>query len=173
MMKTLILTITVCFLIGCSNAAKPIAQSSNASAVTATPEKAQTAIAHSAENNEPGPYTRPGGESSSKWTASGDPIDTKEFDAAIMSAEKALSGKAGDATAKKSLGDAFYKRGMALTEARQYASAIGDYRRALKHDPANADAKEWIEKITMIYDSMKKSAPKEGEEPPPLPFKKA
>jgi len=172
-MKTLILGISLCFAIGCSNAARPIAQSNNTATVTATPEKAQTAIAHSSENSAPDPYARPSGESNSKWTASGDPIDTKAMDTAIMSAEKALSGKPNDAAAKKSLGDAFYKRAMALTEARQYASALGDYRRTLKYDPANADAKDWIEKITMIYDGLRKQAPKEGEEPPPLPVTKA
>ena len=89
-----------------------------------------------------------------------------------MSAEKALSAKANDNTSKKALSSAFYKRAVALTEARQYASALGDYRRALKYDAANADAKEWVEKIIMIYDGLRKESPKEGEEPPPLPFTK-
>ena len=137
----------------------------------ATPEKAQTAIAHSSENQTPNPSAPPSGEKS-KWTASGDPIDTKQLDAAVMSAEKALAAKPTDSSAKKALGEAFYKRAVALTEARQYASALGDYRRTLKQDPANADAKEWIDKITMIYDGLRKESPKEGEEPPPLPFTK-
>ena len=171
-MKSLIIGISLCFAFGCGNAAKPIAQSNNTATVTGTPEKAQTAIAHSSENQTAAPYARPSGEGQSKWTASGDPIDTKALDSAIMSAEKTLSGRTSDAAAKKALGDAFYKRAVALTEARQYASALGDYRRTLKNDPANAGAKDWIEKITMIYDGLRKQAPAEGEEPPPLPLKK-
>ena len=107
-----------------------------------------------------------------KWSQSGDPIDTKSFDDAIKTAEKALAGKANDPAAKKALAEAYLKRGVALTEARQYASALGDYRRTIKYDAENKEAKEWIDKIVMIYDGMNKSYPKEGEEPPPLPFAK-
>jgi hypothetical protein len=60
---------------------------------------------------------------------------------------------------------------MALTDARQYASALGDFRRALKYDPSSEEAKTWIDQIIKIYDSMNKEYPKEGEEPPPLPWK--
>ena len=63
-------------------------------------------------------------------------------------------------------------RGEALKDARQYASALGDYRRALKNDPSNAQAKNWIEQIIMIYDSLGRESPPEGQEPQPLPFKK-
>lgn len=172
MIKQNLLLVTAFALIsiGCTNTAKPIAQSNNAT--TATPDKSQTAIAHSSEPKTDAPYANKTGDSG-KWTASGDPIDTTKLDAAVMSAEKALAGKPADEKLKKALAEAFYKRAVALTDARQYASAIGDYRRTLKHDPSNADAKEWVEKITMIYDSLKRQAPKEGEEPPPLPFKKA
>jgi hypothetical protein len=60
---------------------------------------------------------------------------------------------------------------VALTDARQYASALGDYRRVLKYDPNNSEAKNWIEQIIGIYDSLGRESPKEGDEPPPLPFK--
>ena len=125
----------------------------------------QTAIAHSTENQPQSQTVPPASGEKSKWTASGDPIDTTSFDSAVMAAEKTAGGKP-----SKALGDAYYKRAVALTEARQYASALGDYRRALKNDPSNAEAKDWVDKIIMIYDSMNKTSPKEGEEPPPLPF---
>jgi len=169
-MKLAIICVSLCFLIGCGNAAKPVGQNTNALAVSTTPEKPQTAIAHSSEDQTSKPVAPVGDKS--KWTASGDPIDTKELDSGVMAAEKALGSKPKDTAAKKALADAFYKRGVALTEARQYASALGDYRRTLGHDPTNAGAKEWIEKIVMIYDSMGRQSPKEGEEPPPLPFTK-
>jgi tetratricopeptide (TPR) repeat protein len=98
----------------------------------------------------------------------GDPIDTAEFDAAIAKAQKAGS----DETAKKNLADAYFARGFALTEARQYGAALGDYRRAIKLDPDHEESKKWIDQIEGIYTMMKREAPKEGAEPPPLPFKK-
>ncbi len=111
--------------------------------------------------------------SKSKWKQSGDPIDTKEFDTAIAVAEVALKKSPNDLAVKKRLADAYFARGMALTDpARQYASALGDFRRAVKYDPTNSTAKGWIDQITMIYDSMNRESPKEGEEPPPLPFTK-
>ena len=62
------------------------------------------------------------------------------------------------------------KRAVALTDARQYASALGDYRRAVKNDPENEEAKNWIDQIITIYGSLGRTPPPEGEEPPPLPF---
>ena len=79
--------------------------------------------------------------------------------------------KPADAAAKKVVAEAYFERGVALTEARQYASALGDYRRVLKLEPDHADAKKWIDQIIGIYGMLKKEYPKEGEEPPPLPWK--
>lgn len=135
---------------------RPISNTETANA--ATP---QSVIAHTTEN-------KPA--NTAKWTPGGEAIDTKELDAAIMKAEKETAANRDNATTKKALGEAFYRRAVALTEARQYAAAIGDYRRALKNDPANADAKVWIDKITAIYASMAKQPPNEGEEPAALPF---
>lgn len=160
----------VSFLLGCTNAARPVAQNTNSPSAGATPERAQTAIAHGPPDQAPNP-TAPAGEKS-KWTQSGDPIDTTKFDAKVMSAEKALSGARSDASAKKELAAAYLERAVALTEVRQYASALGDYRRVLKYDPANAEAQKWIDQIISIYGSINRSYPQEGEEPPPLPFTK-
>ncbi len=169
-MKLIIVTILLLASFGCDSAGKPVAQNTNSTAVASKDDKPQTAIAHSVENQPPGNAPVQSGEKS-KWTQSGDPIDTKELDAAIASAEVALGKKPSDSEAKKAAGAAYYSRAEALTRARQYASALGDYRRALKHDPSNADAKEWIDKIIMIYESINRAYPKEGEEPPPLPLK--
>lgn len=169
-MKLTVLLLCTCFLVGCDNAGKPVAQSTNSAAVASSTEKPQTAIAHSLENQTP-KNDAPTGEKS-KWTQSGDPIDTKELDKAIASAEVALGKKPSDNAAKKALATAYFNRAEALTGARQYASALGDYRRALKHDPSNTEAKDWIENIIKIYGSINREYPKEGEEPPPLAFEK-
>ena len=125
-------------------------------------EKLQDATVHTTENQPPA------NSSSGKWTQSGEPIDTAKFDKAIADAGKGSA----DADAEKALAQAYFERGFALTQARQYASAIGDYRRALKYDPDHAESKEWIDQILSIYTMLKKSPPKEGEEPPPLKVKK-
>lgn len=172
-MKKFILIASISmFATACDNPPVAVQQNSNSSAAKPpTNEKPQTAIAHSSEKQTPPGAPATNGEKS-KWTASGDPIDTAKFDAAITAAQKTLDGKPTNAAAQKTLADAYYDRAVALTDARQYASALGDYRRTIKLDPANAEAKEWIEKIVMIYDGLKKAYPAEGEEPPPLPFTK-
>jgi len=164
-MKNLILTGALSvFAISCTtNSPQPIAQNTNGT--IATPERAQTAIAHSSENQTPST-------AGSKWTQSGDAFDTTELDAAIAKAEKELSTNPADKAAKHALGVAYFKRAVALTDKRQYASALGDYRRTLKYDPTNAEATDWIERIIGIYKSINRSYPNEGEEPPPLPFEK-
>lgn len=130
----------------------------------------QSVIAHSNEPTGPGPAVADPSKPKSKWTQSGTPIDTAKFDAAIKAADAALKKSPKSAEAKKALAKAYFDRGMALTDARQYPSALGDYRRALEADPEMAEAKEWVDQIIGIYAGMNREAPKPGEEPPPLPF---
>ncbi len=159
----------------CSASQPQVVQNANtASPQTANIERRETVTAHTTENQPPGkPAAGPGGPSApGKWSASGTPIDTARFDGTIAAAEKIVQSKPADETAKKNLADAYYERGVALTQAQQYASALGDYRRALKYDPNHEGSKDWIGQIEGIYKMLKKNAPKEGEEPPPLPLKK-
>jgi tetratricopeptide (TPR) repeat protein len=166
-MKLFAIFFVMLFVAACdSNAPRPVSQGNNG---TNTAERPRTAIAHGPQEQTPPPAANG---SQSKWTQSGDAFDTSELDSTIAKAEKDLSKKPDDAAAKKALAEAYLKRGIALTDKRQYASALGDYRRTLKYDPANAEAKEWIDKIVMIYESINRSYPAEGQEPPPLPFKK-
>ena len=173
-MKYYLLTLTLLASAACNNAGKPlpdVTNISNATAANRTTEKRETAIAHSLEKQTP-----PGGDSvpsdgKSKWTQGGEPIDTREFDVALAQAMVLQAKNPSDESAKKAVGDAFYKRADALTKARQYAAALGDYRRALKNDPSNADAKNWIDQIMMIYDSLGREAPPPGKEPAALPYK--
>lgn len=146
----------------CGSAPRPVAENSTSnSAVPLSNERPQTAIAHTTENGTPPPAN--GGEKS-HWTQRGNAIDTSTYDAEIAKAEKSND--------KKALAAAYLKRANALTQAGQYASALGDYRKTVKNDPSNGEAQEWIMQITSIYDGMNREAPKEGEEPPPLQFKK-
>ena len=100
----------------------------------------------------------------------GDPIDTSKYDETIKSIEAKLKRRSTDANLKKELSQAFAARADALTDARQYSSALGDYRRALKLDESNQRAKESADLIASIYVSMNREVPPEGTEPPPLPY---
>jgi len=178
-MKKILLTLTAAAALSaaCTDAARPVGNSNSTSTLDPTNRgsRPETMIAHSSENKPQAPTAPPNaaGGQKGKWTQSGDPIDTKELDAAVASAEKAAKSKPDAPAAKKSLSEAYTKRAVALTEARQYASALGDYRRALKLDPENEEAKMWIDQIVKIYASIGKEPPAEGEEPPPLPYKKS
>ena len=151
----------------CNNAA-PVANSNRPINVAQQSNEAQSVLAHTTENQTP----KPANSNSGKRPMSGEPIDTSKFDEAIATAEKESKSKPSDPAARKAFAEAFFARGVALTEAKQYASALGDYRRAVKLNPNHEESKKWIDQITNIYAMMKREAPKEGEEPPPMPFKK-
>jgi tetratricopeptide (TPR) repeat protein len=150
----------------CSPAAPVAVQNTNAPSRN---ERAQNTIAHGPNEQSSSVSSN----SSGKWSQSGDPIDTTKYDKAIADAEQMQKAKPADAAAKTALAQAYYDRGFALTESRQYASALGDYRRTLKLDPDHAEAKKWEQQIISIYEMLKKQPPGEGEEPPPLPLQKA
>ena len=160
----------------CSNSAPTQVANSNANSSAERPMRSgqmqqQNTIAHTTENMPQRPAS--GGPGAPKG-GGGEPIDTAKFDGVIAEAEKVVKAKPDDAEAKKTLAQAYFDRAFALTQppARQYAAALGDYRRALKHDPGHAESKQWIEQISAIFRSLGKEPPKEGEEPAPLPFKK-
>lgn len=169
-MRYVLITIAALMLVGCNRAAAPVANSPRPINVAQQTNEAQSVLAHSNEGQPPKPMNANGSGPAKGGT--GDPIDTSKFDEKIKEAEKSVKAKPADEAAKKDLAQAYFERGFALTEARQYASALGDYRRALKYDPNHEESKTWIDQIVSIYAMLKKDAPKEGSEPPPLPFKK-
>jgi len=173
MMKNIIV-LTFCFAFAISCAKAP--QASNVSNQTANGSSARNndmpvSLSHGPKAESLPAAPAPGGDAKSKWSRGGTPIDTKSLDTEISNAQQKLKTNPNDANIKKLLSAAFYNRGMALTNAKQYASALGDFRRAVKYDPENADAKNWIEQIIGIYESINREYPKEGEEPAPLEFK--
>lgn len=174
-MKYFLTLILFSLLAGCTTNAPQISRNSNSTNAQPANEKTQTVTAHTTENQPP-PSANSNGAQSAPYKSSGggmgEPIDTSKFDGTIAAAEKIVKNKPNDQEAKKNLAQAYYDRGFALTEARQYAAALGDYRKALKFDPDHEESKGWIKQIVDIYSLLKKDAPKEGEEPHPLPFKK-
>ena len=167
MKKIAVLAFASLIFAGCQSASEQTQSTKNNSNVELVSSHSQ------ATNSAPTPTPVPKSATKTKWTQSGNPIDTADYDKEIQKAETKLKNDPKNEQAKKSLAEAFLKRGNALTEARQYASAIGDYRRAAKLDPTNGEAKTWINEIVKIYDSINRTYPAEGEEPPPLPFKQS
>lgn len=100
----------------------------------------------------------------------GEPIDTTKLDAAVTAAEAGLKKKPNDPAARSALAKAYLARAGALTKARQYRSALGDYRRTLKYDSSNEEAQQMSGMIISILKQMNRDVPAEGEEPPPLPM---
>ena len=99
-------------------------------------------------------------------------IDVTEMTAKIEKAQKDLKAKPDDEQAKKALAAAYFERAFALTKAAQYRAALGDFRKGLKLNPDDKEAQEMHDQIISIFESIGRQPPKEGEEPPPLPFKK-
>lgn len=175
-MKYLVVIGSSLLFIACGNSTASV-QNTNTSSQPQRAEKLQSTTVHTTEGQATPPVVNEGAAAAAdsakggKFSAGGNPIDTTEFDKAVADAEKALRAKPKDANAKETAVTAYFKRGFALTEARQYAAALGDYRKALKIDPAHEESLTWQKQIIGIYEMMKKEYPKPGEEPPPLPWK--
>lgn len=101
-------------------------------------------------------------------SAMGEAIDTREFDSKINRLEEQAKQKPDDAALRKQLAAAYLERGNALTQARQYQPALADYRRTLRYDPSNQEARYWSDTIIGILKQMNREVPAEGAEPTPL-----
>ncbi len=150
---------------GCSNAPTGDgSQTANANAQSGAVKPSPSAPANPTAPASPS--------ASSPMAGGGDPIDTSKVDQEIAQAEKKLEKKPDDAGARTALAHAYLKRAGALTKARQYRSALGDYRRTLKYEPENEEALNMSGTIIGIMKQMGREIPAEGTEPPPLPMKK-
>ncbi len=99
-------------------------------------------------------------------------IDVGQMTADVEKAEKVFKQNQKDEKAKVKLSEAYFVRAFALTDAAQYRSALGDFRKGLKLNPNNTEAKAMHDRIIDIFEnSLHREPPKEGEEPPPLPVK--
>jgi tetratricopeptide (TPR) repeat protein len=98
-------------------------------------------------------------------------IDTAKYDAEVQRLQKQVDKKSGSESDRAALAHAYLDRAKALTKAKQYRAALGDYRRTLKYDPANDEAKNMAGTIIAILQQMGREVPTEGAEPSPLPYK--
>ncbi len=162
-MKKLLIFTLVLFLVACSSEVKY----QQAGKQTDSENRADDLIAssHSQDTNKT--------DITSKNTESpmARPIDVSELTAEIEKAKKEYEKNPKSQKAKEKLADAYFKRAFALTEAAQYRAALGDFRKGLKLKK-DEDAQKMHDRILQIFASLNRQPPKEGEEPPPMPFNK-
>ncbi len=94
--------------------------------------------------------------------------NTAEYDARIEKVSAKADAPAASAADKKAAAEAYLARGNVYRDAgnpRLYKYALGDYRRVLRYDPSNAEAKEKMDEIVSIYQSMGRPVPTNGLEP--------
>lgn len=170
MKRIIILSFSALFSIGCGSAAQQSQPTANAAVQASNQTLNNQAIvsSHSSdtEANRP-PQSDKSSQSESLPMAK--PIDAAEMTAAIEKAETEFKK---NPKAKEDLAKAYFVRATALTGAAQYRAALGDYRKGLKLNPNDEDAKKMRDQILSIFKSLGREPPKEGEEPKPMPFKK-
>jgi tetratricopeptide (TPR) repeat protein len=154
-------------LSACGGSSAPVATNQQG---TAQANSNATSNAHS--NAQP-PPSAPAAATSPKASAAsgGEPVDTSKYDAEIKRLEEKAKKNSVDQQTRLALASAYTNRGDALTGARQYRAALGDYRRALRNDPNNQQAQQMSGTIIGILKSMGRDVPPEGQEPAPLPLK--
>ena len=170
MKKVLVLSLASLISIGCNSAAQQ----------TNTPPNSNTAIVKSndsaivsSHSDDAGktvspPSNKPASTASTE-SPMARPIDAAEMTADIEKAEQAFRK---NPKAKEDLAKAYFVRATALTGAAQYRAALGDYRKGLKLNPNDEDARKMHDQILSIFKSIGREPPKEGEEPKPLESEK-
>jgi tetratricopeptide (TPR) repeat protein len=173
MKKAVIIGFFACALAACSSSApvtpEQVLKADNANVSNGRNAESLVVPSHSSNKSE-------GANNAASKTQTESPmakaVDVAEMTAAIEKAEKNYQAKQTDAKAKDALAEAYFARAFDLTKAAQYRAALGDFRKGLKLKPDNEDAKKMHAEILRIFAGMNREPPKEGEEPPPLPFNK-
>jgi len=158
--------------IGCDSASQ---QTANTNVSTQKPNNPLVVSSHSSDAEKIAPARQPETDSNAPARDSSPmarPIDVSQMTDDVEKAEKSFKQNQKDEKAKGKLSEAYFVRAFALTDAAQYRAALGDFRKGLKLNPNNAEAKAMHDRIIDIFqNSLRREPPKEGEEPPPLPVK--
>lgn len=94
--------------------------------------------------------------------------DTAELDARIKKAAEKAKAPAASAADKKAAADAYLARANVYWSAGQprlYKYALADFRQVLRYDPDNDEAKQKVDTIVGIYQSMGRPVPEVSPEP--------
>ena len=175
MKKIVVLSLSALIFTACGGANQPTVSSNAVPPVTTTQNNNNSLVvsSHSTDKTAPSSSSNSANSANSQSPASpmSKPVDVTEMTAKIEKADKELKSKPTDAKAKETLASAYFERAFALTQAAQYRAALGDFRKGLKLNPNNKEAKDMHDQIIDIFKSIGREPPKEGEEPPPLPIK--
>jgi len=141
-------------------------QSANAAANSASQGGTNASAPGVVSSHGGGAATAPAGSSPSGSDLK-PPVETPELDAKIKSAEAKAKATGASAADKKAAADAYFARadffrdkGMPVL----YKFALADYRRGLRYDPTNKDARDKMDEIVAIYQSMGRPVPELGNE---------
>jgi tetratricopeptide (TPR) repeat protein len=172
MRKIITLSFLMLVTIGCGNTTQ---QTANTNVSTQKPDNSLVVSSHSSDAEKTAPVQQSKTDSNAPARDSSPmarPIDVSQMTADVEKAEKSFKQNQKDEKAKGKLSEAYFVRAFALTDAAQYRAALGDFRKGLKLNPNNAEAKAMHDRIIDIFqNSLRREPPKEGEEPPPLPVK--
>jgi hypothetical protein len=144
-----------------NSAATPVNQSSTRTSNTNLPP---VSSAHGGDS----PVTPPATSAATNAPAKPSGIDTAALDTKIERAEAKAKAKGATQADKLAAAAAYLERGNVYRDAGQpmlYRFALGDYRRALRYQPDNEEAREKMDEIVSIYKSMNKPVPENGNEP--------
>jgi hypothetical protein len=95
------------------------------------------------------------------------PADTSAYDQKIKAAEAMANRKGASDSDKRALAAAYLERANYYYTAQQpqlYKFALGDFRRVLKYDPENEEARAKMDQIVEIYHQLGKPVPTNGLE---------
>jgi TolA-binding protein len=176
MKKFVFFSLAVLFLAACGNGVQMQNQDQAAASPAPAAQKPGSelsVVSHSTENQFPPSKTPESGSANS--ASGGSPmaraIDVTAMTEAIAKAEKAYKKAPKNEQVKMALADAYFDRALALTDAAQYRAALGDFRKGLKLNPNDEEAKNMHDQIISIFKSIGREPPREGEEPAPMPIK--
>lgn len=167
MRKILIISLAALISIGCNSAAQQTPPIANTNTAIAKTDNSTIVSSHSADPKNVNPP--PANKTASTESPMARAVDTAEMTADIERIEQEYKK---NPKAKEALAKAYFERAFALTEAAQYRAALGDFRKGLKLNPNDEDARKMHDQIISIFKSIGREPPKEGEEPAPLPVKK-
>jgi hypothetical protein len=160
--------LAACALAAACGAPGPTAKTTNTNSQASN---TQTSIQHgTSPSSDAGVASSHGGAAqpgSPAASATKPPVETPEMDAKIAKAEaKARAAGASDAD-KKAAARAYFERANFFRDQGSpalYKFALADYRRGLRYDPADADARGKMDEIVAIYKSMNRPVPDLGNE---------
>jgi hypothetical protein len=167
------LLLAAALLASCGGNAPPPTAARNSNA---TANNAQTSIQHgvSPSSNLGAASSHGGGTGAAAGTGSSAPakapVETPELDAKIEKATAKAKAAGASPADKKAAAAALLERGNFYYSAGNpmlYRYALGDFRRVLRYDPDNAEAKEKVKQIEDIYtNSVHKPIPDNGLDEP-------